>query len=76
VWPSPNIYFPQAISPLIACDLHVPGESAALVATAVQLGYAAGLFLLVPLVDRLPHRPLIITGDPSLIRKTRDRMSG
>ncbi|GAB3871371.1 MFS transporter [Kibdelosporangium lantanae] len=55
-----NIYFPQAISPLIAADLHVSTDQAALVATAAQLGYAGGVFLLVPLGDRLPNRPLIL----------------
>src|SRR5262245_46147147 len=56
-----NIYFPQAISPLVAQGLGVPPTAAALVVTAAQLGYAAGIFLLVPLGDRLPHRPLIAT---------------
>lgn len=56
-----NIYFPQAISPLIAAGLHSSPDSAALVVTAVQLGYAAGIFLLVPLGDRRRHRPLIVT---------------
>lgn len=56
-----NIYFPQAISPLIASGLHVSPDSAALVVTATQLGYAAGVFLLVPLGDRRRHRPLIVT---------------
>ncbi|WP_018681253.1 MFS transporter [Actinokineospora enzanensis] len=56
-----NVYFPQAISPLVARDLGVTPDDAALVATAAQLGYAAGIFLLVPLGDRLRHRPLILT---------------
>jgi predicted MFS family arabinose efflux permease len=56
-----NVYFPQAISPLIAADLHSSPDSAALVVTAAQLGYAVGIFLLVPLGDRLPHRRLIVT---------------
>ncbi|MDX6352852.1 MAG: hypothetical protein QOF84_7642 [Streptomyces sp.] len=56
-----NIYFPQAISSLIADSLHVSTDSAALVVTAAQLGYAAGIFLLVPLGDRVPHRRLIVT---------------
>lgn len=56
-----TIYFPQAITPLIASDLHISPGTAALVATAAQLGYAAGVFFLVPLGDRLQHRRLIIT---------------
>lgn len=56
-----NVYFPQAISPLIASGMDVAPDTAALVVTAVQLGYAVGIVLLVPLGDRLPHRPLIVT---------------
>ncbi|WP_427917466.1 MFS transporter [Streptomyces sp. cg40] len=56
-----TIYFAQAISSLVAADLGVSAASAALVVTAAQFGYAAGIFLLVPLGDRLPHRPLIVT---------------
>ncbi|WP_443333150.1 MFS transporter [Streptomyces sp. CB03234] len=56
-----NIYFPQAISPLVAAGLHVAPDTAALIVTAAQFGYAAGIFLLVPLGDRFPHRPLIVT---------------
>ncbi|MBY8875783.1 MFS transporter [Micromonospora sp. PLK6-60] len=55
-----NIYFPQTIGPLIAAGLRVSPDSAASVVTAVQFGYAAGIFFLVPLGDRLPHRPLIV----------------
>jgi predicted MFS family arabinose efflux permease len=56
-----NVYFPQAISPLIASGLGVAPDTAVLGVTAVQLGYAVGIVLLVPLGDRLPHRPLIVT---------------
>ncbi|WP_292280674.1 MFS transporter, partial [Mesorhizobium sp.] len=56
-----TIYFPQAITLLIASDLHVPADTAALVVTTAQLSYALGLLLLVPLGDRLPHRPLVAT---------------
>lgn len=56
-----NIYFPQAVTPLLARDLNVSEGAATTVATTAQLGYAAGIVLLVPLGDRLPRRPLIVT---------------
>ncbi|MEU0003200.1 MFS transporter [Streptomyces sp. NPDC006314] len=55
-----NIYFPQAIIPLIAAGLHTSPDSASVAVTATQLGYTAGMFLLVPLGDRLPHRSLLV----------------
>ncbi|HXB48491.1 MAG TPA: MFS transporter [Streptosporangiaceae bacterium] len=56
-----NVYFAQAVSPIIASRLHVTAASAALVVTATQFGYTAGIFLLVPLSDRFAHRRLIVT---------------
>ncbi|MEV5977380.1 MFS transporter [Streptomyces sp. NPDC052114] len=56
-----NVYFPQALIPLVADGLRVPADTAAFVVTATQFGYAAGIFLLVPLGDRVPHRTLIAT---------------
>jgi predicted MFS family arabinose efflux permease len=56
-----NVYFPQALSPLIASGLHVSPDAATGVVTATQFGYAAGICLLVPLGDRLPYRPLLVT---------------
>jgi predicted MFS family arabinose efflux permease len=55
-----NIYFPQALTPLVAADLRVPADAAALPVTATQVGYAVGIFLLVPLGARLPHRRLLV----------------
>lgn len=55
-----NVYFPQAMSPVVAADLHLTDHAAAGVVTATQVGYAVGIFLLVPLGDRLPHRRLIV----------------
>ncbi|AZP22722.1 MFS transporter [Streptomyces aquilus] len=54
-----NAYFPQAVTPLIARSLDVSDGTATTLATLTQLGYAVGIFLLVPLGDRLPRRPLI-----------------
>lgn len=56
-----NVYFPQALSPLVAAGLAESPDAAALVVTAIQIGYTAGIFLLVPLGDRLPHRPFLVT---------------
>jgi predicted MFS family arabinose efflux permease len=55
-----NVYFPQAVSPLIAARFQVAPSTGALVATAAQFGYAAGLFLLVPLGDRIRPRRLTV----------------
>ncbi|MEI5008500.1 MFS transporter [Streptomyces sp. PmtA] len=55
-----NIYFPQAITPLAAAGLHTSPDSASLAVTATQVGYTAGMFLLVPLGDRLPHRSFLV----------------
>jgi predicted MFS family arabinose efflux permease len=56
-----NVYLAQAVTPLVASGLHVAAASAALVVTATQFGYTAGIFLLVPLSDRFAHRWLIVT---------------
>ncbi|MEI5521894.1 MFS transporter [Streptomyces brasiliscabiei] len=54
-----NAYFPQAINPIVARGLDVSDGTATTLATLTQLGYAVGIFLLVPLGDRLPRRPMI-----------------
>jgi predicted MFS family arabinose efflux permease len=55
-----NIYFPQAIIPLVAAGLHTSLDAASLAVTATQVGYTAGMFLLVPLGDRLPSRSFLV----------------
>ncbi|WP_245664844.1 MFS transporter [Actinoplanes subtropicus] len=56
-----NVYFPQSLTPAVAAGLHVSPGGAATVITAAQAGYTAGLFLLVPLGDRVPVRRLLPT---------------
>ncbi|RFA10595.1 MFS transporter [Subtercola boreus] len=56
-----TIYLPQAMLTNIARDLGVAPSVASFVATAVQVGYAAGIFLLVPLSDRIqPRRQITV----------------
>lgn len=60
-----NLYYAQPLVGLIAPALHLPKPIASLLVTFTQLGYAAGLLLLVPLGDLLENRTLsirLITG--------------
>ncbi|UQX88954.1 MFS transporter [Jatrophihabitans telluris] len=53
-----NIYYSQPLLDLIAKAFHTSESRASMVVTATQLGYAAGLILLLPLGDLFENRKL------------------
>lgn len=55
-----NIYYAQALVGPIAQDLAIAPPWAGIVVTLTQLGYGAGLFLIVPLSDRSENRRLVL----------------
>ncbi|ROU02258.1 MFS transporter [Marinobacter sp. R17] len=59
-----NIYYAQPLLDTLARDFDISRGTAGIIITMTQLGYAAGLMLLVPLGDLLERRRLItvITG--------------
>lgn len=54
-----NLYWAQPLLQTIAADLSVPTAAAGLLVTTTQIGYALGVFALVPLGDVLDRRRLI-----------------
>ena len=56
-----NLYASQPLIGLIGPALGLPPAAASLVTTLTLLAYAAGLVLVVPLVDLVSNRPLIVT---------------
>ncbi|BAP41368.1 major facilitator transporter [Pseudomonas sp. StFLB209] len=56
-----NVYFAQPLLDSMAQSLNVAPGSIGIVVTATQIGYAAGLLLIVPLGDLLDRKALIIT---------------
>ncbi|WP_309051958.1 MFS transporter [Streptomyces sp.] len=53
-----NIYFPQPLLEAIAQGLEVSQDTAGVIASALQIGYALGIFLIVPLADTVNVRRL------------------
>ncbi|MBB5422986.1 putative MFS family arabinose efflux permease [Paraburkholderia sp. JPY158] len=56
-----NLYYAQPITELIGPALHMSGGTASLIVSLTQIGYALGLFFIVPLGDLLENRKLMIT---------------
>ena len=55
-----NLYYLQPLLPLLARDFAATPEAVGGVAVATQLGYAAGLFLFIPLGDTVERKALIL----------------
>ena len=55
-----NNYYAQPLLPTIGRSLHLSTGSAGLIVTVAQVGYAAGLILLLPLGDLLERRGLAV----------------
>ncbi|MDB5981645.1 MAG: transporter [Pseudomonas sp.] len=55
-----NIYYAQPIIEMIAPDIGLSSSGASLIVSLTQVGYALGLFFLVPLADLLENRRLMI----------------
>lgn len=55
-----NIYYSQPIIELIAPDIGISTTGASLIVSLTQIGYALGLFFLVPLGDLVENRRLMI----------------
>ena len=54
-----NLYYAQPLVALIGPEIGLDPRAESLVVTLTQVGYTAGLLLLVPLADRLENRRLI-----------------
>jgi predicted MFS family arabinose efflux permease len=56
-----NVYYAQPLLDEIARDFGVSSGEIGIVITACQIGYALGLFLIVPLGDLVDRRSLVVT---------------
>ena len=54
-----NLYYAQPLIGLIAADIGLPPSPASMIVALTQIGYCAGLLLLVPLGDLTENRRLI-----------------
>ncbi|MEB3754991.1 MFS transporter [Acinetobacter sp. MD2(2019)] len=54
------LYYAQPILPLLQSDLTLSAHTIGLVPTLTQIGYAVGIFFLIPLGDRYNRRHLIL----------------
>jgi predicted MFS family arabinose efflux permease len=55
-----NLYYAQPLAGPISVSLGLPSEAAGLVVTMAQVGYVAGLLLIVPLGDLVETRKLVL----------------
>lgn len=55
-----NVFYAQPLLGLISLDLGMSPEAGGLIVTLTQLGFAAGMVLIVPLADRVENRRLIV----------------
>ena len=55
-----NLYYVQPLLATLGRAFHVPGNGTGIFVTLTQLGYAAGLFFLVPVGDLVDRRLLIL----------------
>ncbi|KAA0689181.1 MFS transporter [Neorhizobium sp. P12A] len=54
-----NVYYAQPLIGLISGDLGMTPQTAGLIVTLTQLGFAAGMILIVPLADLIENRRLV-----------------
>jgi predicted MFS family arabinose efflux permease len=55
-----NIYYAQPIVQFIAEDLNISSDLSGLLTTLTQIGYALGLFLIVPMADLFKSKKIIV----------------
>ena len=55
-----NVYYPQPVLELMSSDLHADARAVGLIAMMMQVGYAIGILVFVPLGDIVQRRGLIV----------------